>query len=142
MADVPPTVNCGDCGRELAEDPSDGSVDARQPCPDCGSTSRNFKVWASDTIVFRTKIGAKARHPNQRRPFHEQVVGADLHRKSGKWMHKERIIDRENDWYSETVTDPETGDVIYECHEPLSEHQGHGSAKRTMGKPPESEPDP
>ena len=133
MSDMPPTVTCGDCGRELAEDP-DGSVDSREPCFGCGSTSRHFQVSVSDTIVFRTKLGAKARHPGKRKPFHEQVVGADLHRKSGKWMHLERLIDRENDWYSETVTDPETGEVVHECHEPLSEHKGHGSARQTGGK--------
>ena len=41
------------------------------------------------------------------------------------------MIDREADTYDETVTDPESGEIVHECHEPLSEHRGHGSAKRS-----------
>ena len=128
MADMLPTVNCGSCGKKLDEDPH-GPVETRKACPNCGSTSRQFQVKLSATVTLRSKLGIKARHPGEGKPFHKQVVGADLHRKSGEWMHRERIIDRENDWYSETVTDPETGGVIYKCQERLSEHQGHGSAK-------------
>ena len=128
MSDMSPTVNCGNCGKKLDED-AHGPVDTRKPCPDCGSTARRFSEHLRATVVLRSKLGAKARHPDQRKPFHEQVVGADLQHKSGRSMHKERIIDRENDWYSEAVTDPETGEVIHECHEPLSKHQGHGSPR-------------
>ena len=39
------------------------------------------------------------------------------------------VIDRENDLYKEVVTDPDTGKIIHQCEEPLSEHVGHGSAK-------------
>jgi len=53
-------------------------------------------------------------------------------------MHLERLIDRENDWYAETVTDPETGEIVHECKEPLSEHQGHGAAKKREGRAPGS----
>jgi hypothetical protein len=60
----------------------------------------------------------------------EQLVGDDLHRTSGKWYKKIRVIDRENDRYLETVTDPETGEVVHHCEEPLSEHFGHGSDKK------------
>lgn len=43
-------------------------------------------------------------------------------------------VDRENDRYSETVTEYETGIVIHHCNEKLSEHTGHGSAKRPKPK--------
>ena len=52
-------------------------------------------------------------------------------------MKKERLIDRQNDLYEETITDPDTGEVIRNCGEPLSQHQGRGSAK---GKRPEARP--
>ncbi len=53
-------------------------------------------------------------------------------------MDKYRRIDRDNDRYDEVVIDPETGEIVYECHEPLSEHWGHGSAKTIgQGPPPE-----
>jgi len=44
-------------------------------------------------------------------------------------MSKSRIINKYNDKYLEKVTDPETGDVIHHCEEPLSKHFGHGSDK-------------
>ena len=57
-------------------------------------------------------------------------MGDDLHRKSGKWHHREMYIDRENNQYKEIVKDKTTGKIIYERKEPLSKHKGHGSAKR------------
>ena len=45
-------------------------------------------------------------------------------------MRLERVIDREKDSYKEIVTDPITGEVTHHCGEPLSKHQGYGSAKK------------
>jgi hypothetical protein len=59
----------------------------------------------------------------------EQVAGDDLFRLTGKWHKLARVIDRENNRYFEEVIDPETGQVIHRCEEPLSEHRGHGSDK-------------
>lgn len=122
------TVSCGNCGLTLQEDPND-PVDECVPCPRCGSTYRTFHVSIHDTISFKEKLSMKGRHAKGGKPFIEQVHGADLHRKSGKWMNLKRIIDRENDHYHEVVTDPETGEVIHECKEPLTEHKGHGTTK-------------
>lgn len=59
----------------------------------------------------------------------DQKVGDDLNRKTGLWMKIKIIIDRDNDAYQETVSDPRTGQIIHHTDEPLSEHQGHGSAR-------------
>ena len=56
-------------------------------------------------------------------------AGDDLRKSDNKWMKKERVIDKDNDHYREIVTDPETGEVIHECEEKLSDHFGHGSDK-------------
>lgn len=48
----------------------------------------------------------------------------------GKHVHRQRVIDRDNDYYSEKITEYENGNVIHQCDEPLSQHQGHGNAKR------------
>jgi len=76
----------------------------------------------------------KARHGAVGRPFYEARTGADLHHKSGKWMHRDLMIDRENDRYIERIVDPETGSVVHECEESLKAHRGHGSAKRKRGE--------
>jgi hypothetical protein len=49
-------------------------------------------------------------------------------------MKHSRIIDRDNDSYHEIVMDPISGKVVHECKEPLSQHRGHGSAKRKRTK--------
>ena len=56
--------------------------------------------------------------------------GDDFNRKLGKFVKLERVIDREKNWYKKRVTDPDTGEVLYECEEPLTDHRGHGSARR------------
>ena len=40
-----------------------------------------------------------------------------------------RLINRADDKYTERVRDYETGQVLHEVEEPLSQHTGHGSAK-------------
>jgi hypothetical protein len=75
-------------------------------------------------------VGVKAKHPKQKKPFIEAVSGDDLHRKSQKWMKLERVVDRDKNQYSETITDPSTGKVVHQCKEPLTKHRGHGSAKK------------
>ena len=121
-------VNCGDCGLLLDEDPG-APLEARQPCPHCGSMTRAFQAQFNATAEVRSSMAAKGRHAGVKKPFTEQLTGADLHRGSGHWMNKSRVIDRDNDRYRELIVDPHTGLVVHECDEPLSEHQGHGDDK-------------
>jgi hypothetical protein len=54
-------------------------------------------------------------------------------------MKLERLIDRAKNWYKEVVRDPETGEIIHKCEEPLREHRGHGTVKEQQNQ--ESEKD-
>ena len=45
-----------------------------------------------------------------------------------------RMIDKENDKYVEKVVYTDTGTVIRDCDEKLSEHWGHGNAKDSNKK--------
>ncbi|MBL8124194.1 MAG: zinc ribbon domain-containing protein [Blastocatellia bacterium] len=129
MSNTQTNMYCQDCGTEIFE--SAGlAVEDRSPCPNCGSKARAFHVTISDTIAIYEMLGIKGKRPGQKRPFTEQKVGDDLHRKTGLWMKLKRIIDRDNDAYQETVSDPRTGQVVHHTDEPLSQHRGHGSAKR------------
>ena len=49
------------------------------------------------------------------------------------------VIDRENDRYVEKGTDYESDEVIRQCEEPLSQHQGHGSARGRKQKHKQSQ---
>ncbi len=123
-----PSVTCGHCGRQIDDDPSAPVAD-RQPCPACGSNTRLLCVNVHETLTVRSSLRLKGRTAGGGRPSMEQVVGDNLHRQSSKWMKLQRVIDRARNWYREIVTDPETGDVVHKCEEPLSEHRGHGAAK-------------
>jgi hypothetical protein len=83
----------------------------------------------SDTVTLHSKVNVKGKRPSMKRPFIEQTVGDDLHRKTGQWMKLHRVIDRLRNWYSEKVTDPASGEVVHSSEEPLSDHRGHGSDK-------------
>ncbi len=121
-------VKCGQCHEPLDETSHLPAAEPR-PCPGCGSLSRQINVAVSGTIEVHRKVKLMGRRPGMKRPFIEQTAGDDLHRKTGRWMKLQRIIDRENDRYYERVTDPRSGNVVHECDEPLSEHKGHGSAR-------------
>jgi hypothetical protein len=47
-----------------------------------------------------------------------------------------RVVDREGDRYTERIVDA-AGNVVRDVDEPLSNHRGHGTAKR-RGSQPES----
>lgn len=85
----------------------------------------NYKVDLLETM----QVTEEGKHHSKHRYVIEFEAGDDLHRDSGKWMDKVRLIDRREDNYLEVITDPETGEKVRDCHELLSEHQGHGSAK-------------
>jgi hypothetical protein len=102
----------------------------RTPCFSCGSTIRVFEQpLQAEMIPFKTSLGLKAKSAG-RKPWFESFGGADWSGKFQKFMEKSRIIDRRSDHYSEIVKDPDTGEVICHCSEPLSHHRNRGSARK------------
>ena len=76
------------------------------------------------------KIKSKITSSKKRKEQKIIRVGDNLTKKTGKFAFLKRIIDRNNDLYGEEIRNKETGDIIHECYEKLSEHIGHGSAKK------------
>lgn len=122
-------VQCNVCEAVLNES-HNCAEESRTPCPKCGSLARKFNVVIEDTVSGLDGIGLKARHPDSSRPFYESFAKPDESKKTGKLMHKERIIDRDNDRYFEQVKDYDTGEVVHHCDEPLTKHTGHGDDKK------------
>ncbi|RAO98373.1 hypothetical protein PW5551_10215 [Petrotoga sp. 9PW.55.5.1] len=114
-------IYCKDCREKLPEDD--------KVCPNCGGKKRNIVVILEDKIELHDQIKGKIKENGFRRPVKEFKVGDDLYRKSGKWSHIKRHINRKDDYYKEIVKDKTTGEIIHKCEEPLSKHRGHGSAK-------------
>lgn len=131
MSSIETSVSCMHCGVALPER-TDTLPAERKPCPDCGSLTRTFHVHITETVTVLQKIGTKHKRPGKKKPIFESVTGDDLHRATGKWNKLTREIDRENDHYREIIVDPETGNVLRECDEPLSEHIGRGTAKAVV----------
>jgi hypothetical protein len=51
----------------------------------------------------------------------------------GIWSRRLKVEDKKSDKYLEVVTNTETGEILHECIEPLSQHRGHGSEKKKVG---------
>ena len=96
--------------------------------------ARHFAITLSATLEVHADLAAKAKRPGQKKPFLEQKSGDDLHRASGTWRKRTMVVDRDNDRYTKVVTDPKTGKELYRNEEPLSKHQGRGSAKTDRHK--------
>jgi hypothetical protein len=124
------TCNCGAIVNETEELP----LDERLPCAECGSLARVRGCEPGMVIASgQAGIKIKGRHgqPGEVKPFIEVKLADEVYRKTGERTHREKIEDRENDRYQENVVSQATGAVLHECDEPLSDHQGHGSARKT-----------
>jgi hypothetical protein len=88
-----------------------------------------LEIGVGETLTIREQLGISVKRATEKKPFVERWSADDLHKASGTWRKRERLIDRDDDWYSEVITDA-GGNEVHRCEEPLSSHRGHGSAKR------------
>lgn len=119
------TALCVICKSVLVESP-DIPSESRIPCPTCGSTNRFIDVSITGSVSMKSKLSYKGKRGGRGKPFIKGVIGDDLFRKARKWFRLERVIDRDKNLYKEVVFDPNTGEEIHKCEEPLSQHIGHG----------------
>ncbi len=130
MAEQEPnrTVSCSGCGTSV---PEPLRIEDREPCPTCGSMARTFAVTLTDSAEVHDGLGYTARHGDvgKVKPFREAYSGLDYHRDSKEWREVYRVVDRENDSYTERIRDA-AGNVVRDVGEPLSQHRGRGAAKR------------
>ena len=130
------TVHCGDCGLELPPEWS-GSSDSN-PCPACGSILKHVEITISDTIPVPRDYLSYNVHDrafsSKRNPRKQLLNRPTYSHDDGRMRDEFRLIDKYRKEYHKVITDQETGEVVYECHEPLPDHQGRGSA-RTQPNP-------
>ncbi|QWE17165.1 hypothetical protein [Polynucleobacter sp. AP-Nino-20-G2] len=117
-------ITCSSCNNLFLENLA-GSL-----CPTCGSSAKTIHVEIIEKVNARDGVGMKAKRPGERRPYIEDLSIPEHSHSLEKIVHRARIIDRDKDRYFEKITDYETGEIIHHCEEPLSQHQGHGSAKK------------
>ncbi|RDV26276.1 hypothetical protein [Lysinibacillus capsici] len=120
------TVTCNKCGEHLNKD--DVFADFKN-CFKCGSDDIEYRIGISDKIGFHETLKGKSKVPGKKKPRTEFIAGEEYSVRGEKWVEKQRYINRDEDIYYERVKDPDTGEVLHECSEPLTKHTGHGSAK-------------
>lgn len=120
-------TECANCG-EIIDTTNDTSTQ-RTPCINCGSTARIYHANIIENVQALDGLEMKGKRPGKKKPFFEDMSKPDYYHKKKKFVHKERLIDRDNDKYREKITDYQTGKTIHHCEEPLSEHFVHGSEK-------------
>ncbi len=123
-------VICGNC-KTLLQEAYGLPADRRQECPACGAKKRTYTKHLLARTVFQAGVSLKAFENGVRKPFIRLTTIPSFSFKLQCWVHLYRLLDRRHDVYHEVVTDQKDGTVIHECHEPLSAHKGHGSARKS-----------
>src|SRR5690554_5554839 len=120
-------LTCGRCANVFY------SKKTNDACPRCGNTdSKNYMPNLSNGIKLTQEIKIVKKDvtkPSKKSKVFEMKIRDEKPQKDGSTAMFRRIIDKENDNYQELVVINETGEIKHKCNEPLSEHQGHGSAK-------------
>ena len=89
----------------------------------------SLSIDVADTIHVSENIRLRGNRKGRKKHTSQIDSKDDLHRDSGEWVHIIRVIDWENYHYTETIK-TQRGDIIRNCNEPLTKHQGRGSAKK------------
>ena len=134
-------VRCVSCSAEFEHDPATNTGNGSL-CPSCRSSGKaEIRVVVNEEVSIEDRVGGRRRGEKRKsevsgrkRHSSELDFGHEQSRGTGRLVYKSREIDRENDRYHETVRDDETGEIIRDVAERLSDHQGHGSAKRKSGE--------
>lgn len=94
--------------------------------------SEEEKIEIGDSFQFSEKVVIKMTPKQNGRYPYEQIVTENALQADGSRKNNTRVIDRKNDRYKEVTTDMD-GNITHICDEKLSEHTGHGSAKKKQG---------
>ena len=123
-------VVCSDCQTEYD---ADVSTSEEKRCPKCGSIAKTITVQFEDRIEFHDQLAMKSKRDGEK-PHLKAKVGDNYDHSRGKYVHIEQTVDRDNNRYRKLVKDKETGEIIRDVDEPLSDHKGYGSAKGSIKK--------
>lgn len=111
-----------------------------EKCPRCGNVGRKIEAFfCEDVGIIESRVTLTVKNEEKGRKEKKYVVDNTIIRKEmchdrQKMVERYNRFDHRGDIYKEVVTDPDTGEVIYESEESLKEHTGHGSAKYVKEK--------
>ncbi len=94
------------------------------------NTDINISLHANTSV--KTNLRLRCKRKGFKKFISEFLEGwfpsGDRKLKDG--VHKTRSVDKEKDTYDEVIKEAKAGKVIHKCHEKLSDHIGHGDAKK------------
>ncbi|SFN52028.1 hypothetical protein [Dokdonella immobilis] len=117
---------CQNCNAELWEVPGA----PRLPCPACWGLGRNATEVCVDAVGFHESYRLKHKRPGVKRALAEERNELSYFVRDGEWHRRQILVDRQNDIYREHIVRLKTGEVVVNKEEKLSEHLGHGDAKK------------
>ena len=101
-------------------------------CPSCGQRKLreiiDEKVRIGETLNLKGYRGGMSKRKGRKFEIRQ---GWDFRRNTGDYVWKYRVVDWENNLYAEKIIDLNTGEIIKDEEGLLSDHIGHGSAKKT-----------
>ena len=106
------------------------TISSGNPCPKCGHTSI---VRYEKGQEFSLKAGGfeiRSKPKEGGRWFCRGTIKHSYYKKDNENHFIERSINRDSNEYYERIMKKDTGEVVREVSEPLTEHQGRGSAKK------------
>lgn len=137
MSEEDRKIYCLECGAKL--DNSFLESENRKPCPECGSKKRDIKLNVHENISTHESVGIKGKSPEYKSKNHKYAIEIKMEdsyrRDSKEWCDLEQVYDRKNDYHKEKIIGQKTGTVYKNKEGKLSDHHGHGSAKKKKEKP-------
>lgn len=103
---------------------------------DCGASDLVVHLMFTETLRLIDDASMKAVDPTvtgKKKRITDLKVGTEVFKATGELQERYRKIDYRADQYDEVICRTDTGEVIREVHEKLSDHQGRGSARRDRG---------
>lgn len=114
--------SCSSCGLPRS--------DAQVPCPGCGAGEVTVTLDTGAATASGEALVVLEKGEGKKRLRRLRKIWEEIFRKTGRLHLLDQEVDPAKDRYRKRIVDTETGEVLRNEDKPLSEHQGHGSAKR------------
>lgn len=101
----------------------------KEPCPKCGHTMTVSYPPGQEFKLVAGGFRITARPPEGGKWFFDQRIYHSHYKKDDEHHVVQRHVDRDRNKYFERIINKETGEVVREVAEPLTEHTGRGCAK-------------
>ena len=93
------------------------------------SNNQVVKLTGVEASAKASRVAGKSRTRSgdkRKGRYDLEIIKGEEFNVSGDLMNKERIIDRKNNYYKEKISHADTGEIVRDIEELLTEHIGRG----------------